>query len=161
MDQINEKILACLVENARYSLDEISKIVDEKKEEVEKRIKELENNGTILKYGAVVNRVQDDKHVSALIEVKVTPQAMYGFDKIAEDLCKFNEIKDMYLMSGGFDLALFIEAKNLYEVSAFVSEKLSQIEGIVNVSTHFVLKNYKVDGAIACKASDIERQMLI
>ena len=123
-------------------------------------IEKLEKNGTILKYGAVVN-MEGNKKVNAFIEVKVTPQAMYGFDKIAEELCQFDEIKTMYLMSGAFDLALFVEGNNLIDISNFISEKLSQIDGIVNVSTHFVLKNYKVDGAVCLKINDRERQMAL
>ena len=105
--------------------------------------------------------IEGNKKVNAFIEVKVTPQAMYGFDKIAEELCQFDEIKTMYLMSGAFDLALFVEGNNLIDISNFISEKLSQIDGIVNVSTHFVLKNYKVDGAVCLKINDRERQMAL
>ena len=151
MNELEQKILDCLCENSHYTNKEISLIVSCSEQEVAE---------VILKYGAVVN-IEGNKKVNAFIEVKVTPQAMYGFDKIAEELCQFDEIKTMYLMSGAFDLALFVEGNNLIDISNFISEKLSQIDGIVNVSTHFVLKNYKVDGAVCLKINDRERQMAL
>ena len=160
MNELEQKILDCLCENSHYTNKEISLIVSCREKEVAEVIEKLEKNGTILKYGAVVN-MEGNKKVNAFIEVKVTPQAMYGFDKIAEELCQFDEIKTMYLMSGAFDLALFVEGNNLIDISNFISEKLSQIDGIVNVSTHFVLKNYKVDGAVCLKINDRERQMAL
>ena len=160
MNELEQKILDCLCENSHYTNKEISLIVSCSEKEVAEVIEKLEKNGTILKYGAVVN-MEGKKKVNAFIEVKVTPQAMYGFDKIAEELCQFDEIKTMYLMSGAFDLALFVEGNNLIDISNFISEKLSQIDGIVNVSTHFVLKNYKVDGAVCLKINDRERQMAL
>ena len=160
MKDLEEKILKCLEENARYSNADIAKIVGYNEAEVERTIEALENNGVILKYGAVVNRTEDTKKVSAVIEVKVTPQAMYGFDKTAEVLCQYSEIKSMYLMSGTYDLLLFVEADSLLAVSDFVSEKLSLIDGITGCATHFVLKNYKVDGAVALKSAEVERELL-
>ena len=160
MNELEQKILDCLCENSHYTNKEISLIVSCSEKEVAEVIEKLEKNGTILKYGAVVN-MEGNKKDNAFIEVKVTPQAMYGFDKIAEELCQFDEIKTMYLMSGAFDLALFVEGNNLIDISNFISEKLSQIDGIVNVSTHFVLKNYKVDGAVCLKINDRERQMAL
>lgn len=159
MRELEEKILKCLEENARYSNSDIAKIVGSNEKEVSGIIEELENSGVILKYGAVINRTEDTKKVSAVIEVKVTPQAMYGFDKTAETLCQYSEIKSMYLMSGTYDLLLFIEADSLLAVSNFVSEKLSLIDGITGCATHFVLKNYKVDGAIALKSTEVEREI--
>ena len=147
MNELEQKILDCLCENSHYTNKEISLIVSCSEKEVAEVIEKLEKNG--------------NKKVNAFIEVKVTPQAMYGFDKIAEELCQFDEIKTMYLMSGAFDLALFVEGNNLIDISNFISEKLSQIDGIVNVSTHFVLKNYKVDGAVCLKINDRERQMAL
>lgn len=161
MAELREKVLSCLTENARYTNKEISLIVGASETEVASIIKELEDDGTILKYGAVVNRTEESKKVFALIEVRVTPQAMYGFDKTAEELCAFEEVKTMYLMAGNFDLALFVETESMLAVANFVSEKLSQIEGVVKCSTYFVLKNYKVDGAVAIKSSDRERQIAL
>ena len=160
MSELEQKVLDCLCENSHYTNKEISLIVNASEKEVKEIIEKLENNGTILKYGAVLN-LEENKKVNAFIEVKVTPQAMYGFDKIAVELCQFNEIKSMYLMSGACVLALFVEGDNLIDISNFISEKLSQIDGIVNVSTHFVLKNYKVDGAICLKVNDRERQIAL
>ena len=110
-------------------------------EEVTTAIKELENDGIILKYTTIVNTEKyESGEVDALIQVKVKPQKLKGFDAFAEELCSYNEVKGLYLISGGFDLAVIIKAKDLNSVARFVSETLSAVDGVIEVSSHFILK---------------------
>ena len=95
--------------------------------------------------------------MQALIEVKVTPQKVKGFDSIAEEIYRFDEVKSFYLMSGGYDFAVFIEGTSLRAVSRFVTERLSTIEGVLSTATHFILKKYKIEGTIAEKSNDSMR----
>ena len=104
----------------------------------------LEENGTILGYQAIIDwdRVHRD-NVTALIEVKVVPQSIDGFDRIAERIYQYDEVESMYLMSGAFDLAVIISGRTLQEVARFVGERLAPIEGVTGTATHFILKKYK------------------
>lgn len=161
MEKSAKKIIELLQENARYDSDTIAVMTGMEKAEVEAIISDLENKGIIVKYSAIVNTdaINEDA-VEALIEVKVVPQKLKGFDAFAEELYHFNEVKSLYLMSGGFDLAVFVVGKNIAEIARFVSEKLGVIDGIVSVQTHFVLKKYKIEGQI-CKVETIERQLVV
>ena len=161
MNTLNEKIIALLQENARYSTKEIAVMTGADEDAVNKAIAELEDSGVIVKYSAVINNeLLPDAGVEALIEVKVVPQKLVGFDAFAEELYNFNEVKSLYLMSGSFDLAIMVSGKNITEVAKFVSEKLGVIDGIVSVATHFILKKYKVEGQV-CKKQTIERQCIV
>ena len=102
------------------------------------------------------DKVSDEK-VTALIELKVTPQRGQGFDKIAERIYKFDEVESVYLMSGGYDLTVIIRGKSMKEVSRFVFEKLAPMESIQSTATHFVLKKYKDQGLVMQFESDDER----
>ena len=161
MENSAKKIIDLLQENARYDAETISVMTGIDKAEVESTIADLEDKGVIVKYSAIVNTdVINEDAVEALIEVKVVPQKLKGFDAFAEELYHFNEVKSLYLMSGGFDLAVFVLGKNISEIAKFVSEKLGVIDGIVGVQTHFVLKKYKIEGQI-CKRETIERQLVV
>jgi DNA-binding Lrp family transcriptional regulator len=142
-----EEILEIIEKNSKYTNGEIAKMVDKSEEEVSKIIKDYEKDNVILGYPALVNWEKTSKEsVLALIEVKVTPQRGEGFDKVAERIYKFPEVKSCYLMSGGFDLTVIIEGKTMKEVALFVAEKLSVQESVLSTSTHFVLKKYKDKG---------------
>ena len=109
----------------------------------------MEKSGVIAKYTVLVNEDKlGDDGVQALIEVKVSPQFSHGFDSIAEDIYQFDEVKSVYLMSGAYDLAVFIEGKTLREVAGFVSEKLSVMDKVLSTATHFILKKYKSEGVV-------------
>lgn len=160
MDKIKEKLLNLLCENARYSFFELADFLGISEKQVEALVKELEDSGVIVKYSAIVNtEALEKKHVQALIEVKVAPQKLKGFDSYAEDLYAFSEVKSLYLMSGGFDLAVFVECTDLSEVAKFVSEKLSVIDGITGVATHFILRRYKIEGQITNPKKELEREL--
>ena len=117
--------------------------------EVESRIKSLEFEGVILGYRTVIN---EDKlevdFVRAVIEVKITPEREGGFDRLAARIAKFDEVRSCYLMSGGYDLMVVVEGRDLKAVSSFVSEKLATIQGVISTVTHFMLKPYKEQGVL-------------
>lgn len=161
MEKFKKELIDLLVENARYSVQELAKILGADEEEVTKAIKELEKDGVIVKYAAIVNteKLQAQK-VQALIEVKVAPQQLKGFDSYAEQLYTFPEVRSLYLMSGGFDLAVFIDGESITDIAKFVSEKLSVIDGITSVATHFILKKYKIEGQVTVVAEENRRQII-
>ena len=155
MKKLETDILAILQEDGRYTPAKIAVMLDKSEEEVASAIAALEARGVIVKYTAIVNdeRLSDDI-VQALIEVRVSPQKTSGFDAIAEEIYRFDEVKSCYLMSGGYDLAVFIEGKNLREVARFVSERLSTLDEVQSTATHFILKKYKIEGTITDTEDD-------
>lgn len=117
--------------------------------EIANEISQMEKEKIICGYHTLINwEKTDNEKVSALIEVKVTPQRGNGFDKIAERIYKFDEVDAVYLMSGGFDFTVLIEGRTMKEVALFVANKLSTMESIQSTATHFVLKKYKYNGTI-------------
>ena len=161
MDKLSNTLLKLLQENARYDIKTLSMVTGATEEDVANKITELEDSGLIVKYSAIINTEKlEESSVEALIEVKVVPQKLKGFDAFADELCHFNEVKSLYLMSGNFDLAVFVTGKSIVEVSRFVSEKLGVLDGIVSVATHFILKKYKIEGQV-CKKETIERQCIL
>ena len=162
MEKLKEQLIVYLQENARYTTSQLASMIGCNEKEIETAIKELENDNVIVKYTAILNPEKiDGMGVDALIEVKVEPQKLKGFDAFAEQLCKFKEVKSLYLMSGVFDLAILVEGKNLSEVSKFVAEKLSAIDGVKSVATHFIMKKYKVEGQNTTVTESEKRQMSI
>jgi DNA-binding Lrp family transcriptional regulator len=144
-----DELLKILQANATESRANIAKMLNLSVAEVGKRIAKYEKNGVIRGYQAILNEDKLDLDtVTAVIEVKVTPQREGGFNVIAERISKFPEVRSAYLMSGTYDLLLFIEGRNLREVAAFVSERLSPLEGVLSTSTHFMLKTYKRLGVL-------------
>ena len=126
--------------------------------EVARRIAEYEKSGVIRGYQAMLDEDKLDLDtVTAVIEVKVTPQREGGFNHIAERISKFPEVRSAYLMSGTYELLLFVEGRNLREVASFVSERLSPLEGVISTSTHFMLKTYKRLGVLMHQESSDER----
>ncbi|MBQ0099303.1 MAG: Lrp/AsnC family transcriptional regulator [Firmicutes bacterium] len=159
MENFKEELLKLLTENARYSFKELASMLSKTEAEVEKAVIEMEKDGTIIKYATIVNNEVFKNKVEALIEVKVAPQKLKGFDSCAEEIYNFPEVRSLYLMSGGFDLALFIEGETLVDIAKFVSEKLSTIDGITSVATHFILKKYKVEGQLTVKNEDRRKEI--
>jgi len=157
---MDSRILTLLEKNAKLTPENIAAMLDISVEEVEKEIKEFENNKTILGYKAIVDwdKVENDK-VTALIEVKVSPSKGEGFDKVAERIIAHPEVKSAMLMSGGFDIALTVEGKTMKDIAYFVAEKLSPIESVLSTATHFILKKYKYEDEIFTKEED-ERELL-
>ena len=149
MEKLYNDILSVLNQDSRFTAEKIAAMLGKDKGTVAAAIERMEKNGVIVKYNTVVNtdKLEDDR-VQAWIEVRVTPQKNLGFDSIAEQIYQFAEVRDLYLMSGGFDLAVLIEGKSLREVAMFVSEKLSVMDTVTGTSTHFVLKKYKQGGVV-------------
>ncbi|HAL92627.1 MAG TPA: AsnC family transcriptional regulator [Verrucomicrobia bacterium] len=144
-----DELLDILRKNARTSTKDIAKMIRSTPAEVAARIEEYERVGTIRGYRALVNEdhLKEDR-VTAVIEVKVQPEKEGGFDRIAKRISAFDEVVNMYLMSGKYDLLLFVEGKTLRAVASFVSERLSTIDGVLSTGTHFMLKTYKLDGVL-------------
>lgn len=141
---MREEILRLLEKNSRIDIKEIAILVGKTETEVANEIAQMEKEGIIRGYYTLINWDNtNDERVSALIEVKVTPQRGIGFDKIAERISKFDEVKSVYLMSGGFDFTVILEEKTMKEIAQFVTSKLSTLDEVLNTATHFVLKKYK------------------
>ncbi|HPO02193.1 Lrp/AsnC family transcriptional regulator [Treponema zuelzerae] len=141
-----QEILDLLQNDARLSADDIATMTNRTVAEVAAIIAQLEKDGVILKYTAVVNQEKLDSEnegVRAVIEIQVTPEREHGFDALAERIFRFPQVKSLYLMSGGYDLQVIIEGKNLKDVAFFVSDKLATLNGVKSTKTHFVLKTYK------------------
>ena len=137
-----DTILEILEKDARTSPEEIAKMIKKNVTEVKKLIQKYEKEKVILRYKTVLNKelLRNSAEVRALIEVKVTPQRDVGFDAIAQRIYNFPEVKSCYLMSGGFDLLVIVEGKDLQTVASFVSEKLATLENVRATATHFLLK---------------------
>ena len=144
-----DELLNILKKNARTSLEDIAKMTRSTPGAVAARIEEYEKSGTIRGYRALINEdhLKEDR-VTAVIEVKVQPEREGGFDRIARRISGFPEVVNMYLMSGKYDLLLFVEGDNLRKVAAFVSERLATLDGVLSTGTHFMLKTYKQDGVL-------------
>lgn len=155
MNKLQSDILAVLREDARTPAAEIAEAVGASEAEVTAAVSELEKSGVIVKYAAVVNDERTAReYVEALIEVKVSPVREKGFDEIAEYIRQFDEVKSLYLMSGAYDLAVFVECGTLRDAARFVSEKLSGIDKVLSTATHFILKKYKTEGVVLQKTAD-------
>lgn len=153
-----DELLKILQTNALEPRETIARMLGLPLEEVAQRVAEYEKRGVIRGYQAILNEDQLglDK-VTAVIEVKVTPQRQGGFDTIADRISRFSEVRSAYLMSGAYDLLLFVEGKNLREVAAFVSDRLASLEGVLSTSTHFMLKTYKRFGVLMHQGHSDER----
>lgn len=158
---IREKILRNLETNSRIDLHDLSIMLDCDEAELANEVKKMEDEKIICGYHTLINWDNTSKEiVTALIEVKVSPQRGLGFDMIAERISKFNEVTSVYLMSGGFDFMVLIEGKSMKEVSRFVFEKLSCLESVLSTSTHFVLKKYKDHGVSLVEKKKDERMLV-
>ena len=144
-----DELLNILKNNARTSLEDIAKMTRSTPAAVAARLAEYEKAGTIRGYRALLNEdhLKEDR-VTAVIEVKVQPEREGGFDRIARRISGFPEVANMHLMSGKYDLLLFVEGDNLRKVAAFVSERLATLDGVLSTGTHFMLKTYKQDGVL-------------
>ncbi|HHX97866.1 MAG: Lrp/AsnC family transcriptional regulator [Kiritimatiellia bacterium] len=143
------ELLNILKQNARTSVEDIAKMTRSTPDAVRAQIAEYEKNGTIRGYRTLVHEDHmDEDRVTAVIEVKVQPEREGGFDRLARRISGFPEVVNTHLMSGKYDLLLFVEGKNLREVGRFVSERLATLDGVLSTGTHFMLKTYKQDGVL-------------
>ena len=155
---MNTDILKLLENDARLSPEQIAVMLDLDVDTVKKEIRDFEKDGTILGYKAIIDWEKTNREsVSAIIEVKLTPQRDLGFDRVAEKIYNHPEVKSLYLMSGGFDFTVLIEGKTMKEVAYFVAQKLAPVEYVTSTATHFVLKKYKDKGVIYTQKEIDER----
>lgn len=157
-----EKVIELLHNDCRKSLEQMAAMLSMPVAELAEIIDKLEAEGVILGYGARVNwdKAYGSNAVTAYIELKVTPQRNRGFDRIAERIYEFPEVKAINLMSGSYDFGITVEGENIKDISLFVSEHLAPMESIISTATHFVLKRYKYDGVICCKKEKDEREVI-
>lgn len=155
-------ILEILEKNGpKVSNAQIAQMIGKTEDEVAAAIAEMEKENIIVGYKTMINRDKtDDERVTALIELRITPQRGEGYDKVAERIYKYPQVKSLYLMSGAYDLAVIIEGKTMKEVALFVAQKLATMETVMSTATHFMLKKYKDDGLIFYKDEKDTRQVI-
>ena len=150
-----------LRENARLSNEQLAAILDTTPEEVAKQIKQLEEEGMIIGYSAILNEEKlDSNAVTAFIELRVSPQVECGYDDIARIIAQYDEVDTVQLMSGSFDLAVTIRGTKLRDVALFVSDRLATLDGVLSTTTHFLLQRYKEKG-INFAGEDADERSLV
>ncbi|MDA3924548.1 MAG: Lrp/AsnC family transcriptional regulator [Kiritimatiellae bacterium] len=153
-----DALLELLNKNARESTDNLAKQLGTSAEDVENRINDFQNEGIIRAFKAIINEDKlNTNDVHAVIELRIQPQHDGGFDGIAKRISTFEEVESLFLMSGGYDLLLFIKGKTLQEVAGFVSARLANIEGVLSTATYFMLKTYKDQGVLMESDNNDER----
>lgn len=158
MRNLELSILDILKNDARTPVSQIAVMLGKSQSEVSDTISRLERQRIIIKYPALINWEKVDmEQVEALIEVRITPMRDRGFDAVAEQIYRFDEVSSVYLMSGGYDLMVMLKARTLKQLALFVAEKLSTIEGVMSTATHFVLKKYKNEGVIIDETAEDDR----
>ncbi len=156
---MNTQILKLLEADGKLTPEQISVMLDLPIDKVLTAIDEYEKNGTILGYKAVVDWEKTEREsVTAMIDVKLTPQRGKGYDRVAEKIYNYPEVKSVYLMSGAYDLSVLIEGKTMKEVAFFVSQKLAPIDEVISTTTHFVLHRYKDTGVLYDSVLDIDER---
>ena len=161
MDKLSYNIIKILEENARYSAKELSVMLDVTEEEVKKTIEKLEREQIICGYKAFIDWDKfSDSHVTALIELQVTPQGSTGFEDIREYIMQMEEVETVYLMSGGFDLTVIVQGQSFKDVALFVAKRLALIDCVQSTATHFVLRRYKELGIPLIQNTTDDRGLL-
>ncbi len=160
-NMMREQILTLVERNSKIDLGDLAVMLGTSEANVANEIQDMETEGVICGYHTLIDWDKTSvEKVTALIEVRVTPQRGRGFDQIAERIYNYPEVRSVYLISGGFDLMVILEGKTLREVSSFVSNKLSTLDSVISTATHFILKKYKDFGTILAKKEDDERQLV-
>lgn len=153
-----DPLLHLLQHDALASRDDLAAQLNVPRAEVDARIAAYEQNGVILGYHTLLDAEKlGEDSVTALIEVKITPEREGGFNRLAERIARFDQVRACHLMSGGYDLLAVVEGRNLREVASFVSEKLSPLAGVIATATHFRLKAYKENGVVISRDDAAER----
>ena len=158
---MREKILRIIEKNSKIDLGELAILLGVEEIDIVNELAAMEAEGVICGYHTLIDWEKTSiEKTTALIEVRVTPQRGHGFDSIAERIYQYPEVRDVYLISGGYDLLIIMEGKTLKEIANFVSDKLSTQESILSTATHFILKKYKEHGTILDKKSTDERMQI-
>jgi len=158
---MRDELLAIIEKNSRIDLKELSVLLGVQEIDVINELAKLEAEGIICGYHTLINWEKTNiEKVTALIEVRVTPQRGQGFDSIAERIYKYPEVRAVYLISGGFDLLVTLEEKSLKEIANFVSDKLSTLDSVLSTATHFILKKYKDHGTMLSEKYEDKREVV-
>ena len=152
-----DALLKLLRENAALSAGDLAGMLELSEDDVRDKIRQAQADGDILGYQAILSDESNGAGVQAVIEVKLTPERGGGFNRLADRISKYNEVKSCYLMSGSYDVLVIIDGNSLHEVASFVAQKLATIEGVTSTATHFLLKRYKENGVMIGGAEDVER----
>lgn len=161
MSTLEKNVLDILTTDARITAKQMAAMFSVTENEVLACIEKLEKDGVLVKYTAIINSEKTENSlVEALIEVKVNPKKKEGFDGIAAQISSFPEVKAVYLMSGAYDLAVFLEDTSLQKVARFVSERISTFDGVLSTATHFILKKYKIEGVLTEKEDADKRNQI-
>lgn len=158
---MREELLSIIEKNSRIDIKELAVRLGVEEVDIANELEALEKENIICGYHTLVDWEKTSvEKITALIEVRVTPQRGQGFDRIAERIYNYPEVKSVYLISGGFDLLVTLEERSLKEIAAFVSDKLSTMDSILSTGTHFILKKYKDHGTVLEKKHVDEREVI-
>ena len=158
---MREELLKIIEKNSRIGLKDLAVMLGEEEINIANELTSLEKEGIICGYHTLIDWEKTSiEKVTALIEVRVTPQRGQGFDRMAERIYNYPEVRAVYLISGGYDLLVIIEEKSLREIANFVSDKLSTLDNVLSTATHFILKKYKDHGTILAKYPEDEREII-
>ena len=158
---MRDELLAIVEKNSRIDTKELAVLLGVQEIDIINELQTLQEDGIICGFHTLINWEKTDiEKVTALIEVKVTPQRGQGFDTIAERIYKYPEVRAVYLISGGFDLLVILEEKTLKEIANFVSDKLSTIDSVLSTATHFILKKYKDHGIMLSEKYEDKREVI-
>ena len=155
-------LLSLLNENARLTKAQLAVMLGKTEEEVEKEIADYQQKGIIKGYKALINWEKVDHHkTTALIELKVQPKKESGFDEIAKKIMQFSKVESVYLMSGGFDLAVMVHGDSIQDIAMFVAKRLSPLDSVLSTATHFILTRYKEGDVILTSPKEEDRRNLL
>ena len=157
------ELLKLLENDARLSPESLALMLDKEVGDIRTIIEDYENAGVILGYQTIIDwdKTDAEETVSAIIEIKITPQREHGYDRVAQKIYNYPEVESVYLMSGGYDLSVSIKGKTMREVALFVAERLAPIDGVLSTATHFVLRKYKDNGVVYGVTPVDERGMMM
>lgn len=155
------KLLDVLENNSRLTAEELSVMLGVDENEIRTAIDELEKEKIICGYNTLIDwdKVHDDD-VTAMVELRVTPQGGDGYEMLAEKISSFPQVDALYLMSGAYDFLVTVKGRSIKEVSLFVSGKLASIEEVQSTTTHFTLSKYKELG-VCFKSKKTDSRMLV
>ena len=152
---MKEKLLALLDEDARYTAAELATMLGVSEQEVRAQISDLERDGIIRGYKTLIDWASvDDVHVTAIIELKIVPQADAGFEEVAQRISPFEHVESVSLVSGGYDLCVTVTGQSFQKVAMFVAKRLATMDEVTSTATHFVLRRYKEMGVTMCDIAD-------
>ena len=158
---MRDELLAIVEKNSRIDTKELAVLLGVQEIDIINELQKLQEDGIICGFHTLINWEKTDiEKVTALIEVRVTPQRGQGFDTIAERIYKYPEVRAVYLISGGFDLLVILEEKSLKEIANFVSDKLSTLDSVLSTATHFILKKYKDHGIMLSEKYEDKREVI-